>query len=80
MVSLVTTHPLWPIPTTPATEALLRVHPAPCDYGKRIPPLIFARFLFGCDADTKPYMSCASRRTTDHLNRETAEEAWSQPE
>jgi hypothetical protein len=36
--------------------------------------------LFGCDADTKPYMSCASRRTTDHLNRETAEEAWSQRE
>jgi hypothetical protein len=52
----------------------------PCDYGKRIPPLIFARFLFGCDADTKPYMSCASRRGTDHATRETAEEAWSQPE
>jgi hypothetical protein len=52
----------------------------PYDDGKRIPPLTFARFLSGCGADTKPYMSCASRRTTDHLNRETAEEAWSQPE
>jgi hypothetical protein len=36
--------------------------------------------LSGCSADTKPYMDCAGRRTTGHLNRETAEEAWSQPE
>jgi hypothetical protein len=40
----------------------------------------FARFLFGCSADTKPYMDCACRRAIGHLNRETAEEAWSQPE
>jgi hypothetical protein len=46
----------------------------------RIPPLTFARFLFGCSADTKPYMDCAGRRAPDHLNRETAEEIWSQPE
>src|SRR5215216_763652 len=45
----------------------------------RIPPLIFARFLFGCSADTKPYMDCAGRRATDRVNRETAEEAWSHP-
>jgi hypothetical protein len=52
----------------------------PCDDGKRIPPLTFARFLSGCAADTKPYMDCAGRRATDRVNRETAEEAWSQPE
>jgi hypothetical protein len=46
----------------------------------RIPPLIFARFLSGCSADTKPYMDCAGCRAPDHLNRETAEQAWSQPE
>src|SRR5439155_15114160 len=84
-VSLLATHPLWPISTMPATGALLRVHlprravraavAAWC-----IPPLIFARFLSGCSADTKPYMDCAGRHAPDHLNRETAEEAWSQPE
>jgi hypothetical protein len=26
----------------------------------RIPPLNFAHFLFGCSADTKPYMDCAA--------------------
>jgi hypothetical protein len=57
--------------------------PASCSQGCvawRIPPLIFARFLFGCSADTKPYMDCAGHRATDNATRETAEEAWSQPE
>jgi hypothetical protein len=61
-------------PSTPARPAIR------AGAAWRIAPLTFARFLSGCTADTKPYMDCASRRTTDHLNRETAEEAWSQPE
>ena len=42
----------------------------PCGQGRvaawRIPPLTFARFLFCCSADTKPYMDCAGRCATNH--------------